>query len=175
MQQFGIVLSQSVGPACQHLVPFLIKILLLFFKKNQILSPDVFKNRNYSDLLRQKRSLEDISRNSNFKKSNVNFEKKNRSKKIEEENRVNDSKDPTIIKPDEEWKRSCRFIKPTGSGSKMRMLEADKVENIFCFIRSEMRNSASELLNVFKVADCFLERLTHFNLQGTLLLFVSFI
>lgn len=65
IQQFSLIFSRVLPASHSKYIPLLLRVLLLFFQKNQILSPDVFKDKNYSSLLRHKRSFEQANRRSN--------------------------------------------------------------------------------------------------------------
>ena len=139
----------TLDPSC---FPFFLRLLLLFFQKNQILNPDSFKQKLHSDLLRKKRSYDEFNRSKNENLSkNIHPEKKLNYSKI----KSNDNFEKPIIKND-----NLHFVP-----SKLCLKSKNTSENIFCFIRKYMRSTALELLNLSEVTNQFVEKLSEINLS----------
>jgi hypothetical protein len=154
--EFKLFLSRSLpalDPSCYF---FFLRLLLLFFQKNQILTPDIFKAKLHSDLLRKKRNFEEF-RNSKEVSSSSGWENRHN---MSFENPKRFLQKKTLSKPDNETS-ACK--------PKKRLKHCDiaqNSENIFCFIRKFMRNSAIEILNLTEVSNQFVEKLSEMEFNG---------
>lgn len=151
---FSLFFSRSftyLEPSC---FPFFIRLLLLFFQKNQILSPDQFKPKVHSEFARKKRNHEEFIKSSE------------KQSKTEGQNQPNQPKlNSSIPRTSQKFVKSMQTRK-TSKAPKQRIPHSPLFENIFCFIRKFMRNSSLELLNIYEVANQFLEKLSEINLHG---------
>jgi hypothetical protein len=152
-----MVLARSLPTLDPTCFPFFIRLLLLFFQKNQILNPDNFKPKLHTEYARKKRNHEEF---------------------------LNQSENPISMSPSLPREKSStpqlfssipKNTKKITKGTNQTLLHrtvkrqinvSKSSENIFCFIRKFMRHSSLELLNIYEVANQFLEKLSEINLHG---------
>ena len=156
---FSLLLSRcfpTLDPSC---FPFFVRLLLLFFQKNQILNPDTFKPKLHSELLRKKRSFEEFSHSRGLQPSKT-FSDEKVLPKCEDSN---SSIPKTSQKPKNESSVNFLFSFKKFKNSNCFNQQS---QNIFCFIRKFMRNSSLEILNIYEVSYQFVEKLAEINLHG---------
>lgn len=154
---FSMILARSLPTLDPSCFPFFIRLLLLFFQKNQILSPDNFKPKLHTEFARKKRSHEEFMNQTEASPSISPF--------ISKEKSSTPQPYSSISKASQKLAKGNKQNQLPRIG-KRQSAQTQSSENIFCFIRKFMRNSSLELLNIYEVANQFLEKLSEINLNG---------
>lgn len=142
----------SLDPSCHFLF---IRVFLKFFLKNQVFTPDVFKSKLQTSLLRKKRSFQEFQNAKNNPKSTENLQLQ---------------KTLVLKKPkvSSNLNFECQTKRTEIARTNKTIRESNEpIQNLFCFMKNFMRNSSVKLMNIGEVCKKLLNKLGKLDLKGT--------
>lgn len=142
---------------------YLIRVLLHFFQKNQILNPDVYKSDPKNANSAKKRSFEDFGPESEIGKMLDSQSLISKMSVLQKLIALNHNAQQKNQKGP-----SRAADAKTSRGRREGACAGLQTRNMFSFVRTFMRSSALEILNLFEVTNAFSEKLLEFNLQSSL-------